>query len=118
MSGGGASASGGRRVADDGMQAERTSLAWERTALAIAANAALLARAGGAGVPEARPLAFVGLGLAGVGFVVARTRYVRRDAALRGRGRTPGHRLLLTVGVVAVALSLAVLVVVVRFALG
>lgn len=117
MTGGDAVGPGERRIVDDGMQAERTSLAWERTALAIAANAALLARAGGVGAPEARVVAFVGLGLAGVGFVVARTRYVRRDAALRGEGRTPGFRLLLTVGVVAVGLSLAILAVVVRLAL-
>lgn len=107
----------GVRVVDEGLQGERTSLAWERTALALAANAALLARAGGEGVPVARVVAFVVLGLAGVGFVVARSRYVRRDAALRGRGRSPGHGLLLAVGMLTVTLSLAILVVVLRLAL-
>jgi uncharacterized membrane protein YidH (DUF202 family) len=105
-----------RRVVDEGLQGERTSLAWERTALAVAANAALLARAGGEGVPAARVIAFVVLGLAGAGFAVARSRYVRRDAALRGEGRTPGHHLLLTVGLLAVTLSLVVLAVVLRLA--
>jgi uncharacterized membrane protein YidH (DUF202 family) len=114
---GGGAEGAAARVWDEGLQPERTSLAWERTALALAANAALLARAGGQGVPAARVLGFVVLGLAGAGFVAARTRYVRRDAALRGEGRAPGHRLLLTVGVAAVAVSFGALAVVVGLAL-
>jgi uncharacterized membrane protein YidH (DUF202 family) len=104
------------RVWDEGLQPERTSLAWERTALALAANAALLARAGGQGVPAARVLGFVVLGLAGAGFVAARTRYVRRDAALRGEGRAPGHHLLLLVGVTVVTISVGVLATVLALA--
>jgi uncharacterized membrane protein YidH (DUF202 family) len=97
------------RVVDEGLQGERTALAWERTALAFAVNAGLLARAGGEGVPIARVFAFVVLALAGGGFIVARTRYVQRDSALRGEGRLPGHPLLLALG------SLTVLVSVVAF---
>jgi uncharacterized membrane protein YidH (DUF202 family) len=104
-------------VFDEGMQAERTSLAWERTALGLAANAALLARAAGEGVPVARIVAFVVLGLAGIGFVLARSRYVRRDASLRGQTSGPGHGPLLLVGAVVVALSVTILVVVVVLAL-
>lgn len=105
-----------RRVVDEGLQGERTSLAWERTALALAANAALLARAGGEGVPAARVVAFVVLALAALGFIAARTRYVRRDDALRGAGKAPGHRTLLTLGVTAVVVSVTVLAVVVGLA--
>jgi uncharacterized membrane protein YidH (DUF202 family) len=104
-------------VWDEGLQGERTSLAWERTALAVAANAALLLRAGTQGVPAARYLGGIALGLAGAVFVAARTRYVRRDAALRGAGPAPGHRLLLGVGVAAVVLSVGVLAAVVVLAL-
>jgi uncharacterized membrane protein YidH (DUF202 family) len=105
-----------RRVVDEGLQGERTSLAWERTALALAANAALLARAGGEGVPAARVVAFVVLALAALGFIAARTRYVRRDDALRGVGQAPGHRTLLLLGVTAVGVSVTVLAVVVGLA--
>lgn len=108
---------GWRSVVDEGLQGERTSLAWERTALGLAANAALLARAGAEGVPAARLIAFVVLGFAGVGFVMARSRYVRRDAALRGEGRHPGHGLLMAVGGVVLAVSVTILVVVVELAL-
>jgi uncharacterized membrane protein YidH (DUF202 family) len=97
------------RIVDEGLQGERTALAWERTALAFAVNAGLLARAGAEGVPAARILAFVVLAFAGAGFVVARTRYVQRDAALRGRGRFPGHPLLLFVGSLTVVVSLVAL---------
>lgn len=104
-------------VFDEGLQAERTSLAWERTALGLAANAALLARAGGEGVPTARVVAFVLLGLAGGGLVLARSRYLRRDAALRGGAADPGHAPLLAVGAVVVTASVAILGVVVALAL-
>jgi uncharacterized membrane protein YidH (DUF202 family) len=108
----------GAGVWDRGLQPERTSLAWERTALGLAANAALLLRAGAQGAPFARVLGAVTLGVAGAVFLASRTRYVRRDAALRGRGRAPGGRLVLAVGVTTVALSLGALVAVLGLAAG
>lgn len=105
-------------VWDEGLQGERTSLAWERTALALAANGALLLRAGVVdGVLLARALGGVVLGVAAVMLVASRTRYVRRDAALRGEGPEPGDRLLLVVGGAAVTVSVGILATVVTLAI-
>lgn len=99
-----------RRIVNEGMQPERTSLAWERTALAVALNAGLLARAGfQEGVTAARALGPVVVVAAIVGFFLARSRYVRRDAAMRGETGSPGHRLVLAVGIVALAVSVGAL---------
>ncbi|HEX9887934.1 MAG TPA: DUF202 domain-containing protein [Nitriliruptorales bacterium] len=109
---------GSRRIVDEGMQAERTSLAWERTALAMAANAGLLSRAGfQEGVGAARTLGLILLAVSAAGFSVARTRYVRRDAAMRGEGRDPGHHLVLAVGVTALVASVGALATTITLAL-
>lgn len=100
------------RVFDEGLQAERTSLSWERTALTLAANAALLTHVGteeGAG--WVRILGFVFMGLVALVFLFSRSRYVRRDAAMRGREPYPRHQLMLGVGIGAMVSSAAILVV-------
>jgi uncharacterized membrane protein YidH (DUF202 family) len=104
-------------VSDPGLQAERTSLAWDRTALTVGAVGALLARAGGTVLPWAWVLAVLVLTAAGIGLLLGRSRYVRRDASLRADGIPPGHRLVATAGVTGVGVSLAALAVVVGVAL-
>jgi uncharacterized membrane protein YidH (DUF202 family) len=104
-------------VSDPGLQAERTSLAWDRTALTVGAVGALIARAGGTVLPWAWVLAVLVLTVAGVGLLLGRSRYVRRDASLREGAGAPGHRLVAAAGVTGVAVSTAALAVVVGIAL-
>jgi uncharacterized membrane protein YidH (DUF202 family) len=105
-----------RRVFDEGLQAERTSLAWDRTALTTIAVGALLARAGGTVLPWAWIAAAAVLVVAAVGLLLGRTRYVRRDASLRGERTVPDHGLIAAAGVTAVLVSLTALAVVVGVA--
>lgn len=105
-----------RRVFDEGLQAERTALAWDRTALTTVAIGALLARAGGTVLPWAWIAAAVVLAVAAVGLLLGRTRYLRRDAALRGERAVPNHGLIAAAGVTAVLVSLLALAVVVGVA--
>lgn len=105
-----------RRVFDEGLQAERTSLAWDRTALTTIAVGALLARAGGTVLPWAWVAAAVVLAVAVIGLLLGRSRYVKRDASLRGERAVPNHGLIGAAGVTAVAVSLLALAVVVGVA--
>jgi uncharacterized membrane protein YidH (DUF202 family) len=106
----------GRRVFDEGLQAERTALAWDRTALTTLAVGALLARAGGTVLPWAWFAAAAVLVVATVGLLLGRSRYVRRDASLRGERAVPSHGAIAGAGVTAVAVSLLALAVVVGVA--
>jgi uncharacterized membrane protein YidH (DUF202 family) len=105
-----------RRVFDEGLQAERTSLAWDRTALTTLAVGALLARAGGTVLPWAWFAAAAVLVVATAGLLLGRSRYVRRDASLRGERAVPSHALIAGAGATAVGVSLLSLSVVVGVA--
>ncbi|MEX1163402.1 MAG: DUF202 domain-containing protein [Nitriliruptor sp.] len=108
---------GDRRVFDEGLQAERTSLAWDRTALTVAGVGALLARAGGTVLPWAWYVAGAAFAVAAAGLLLGRSRYLHRDASLRGDRTAPGPALIAAAGVTGVAVSLAAVAVVVGMAL-
>ena len=96
------------RVHDLGLQLERTTLAWDRTALAFLANGLLITRL----ADEAtwvRGLAFAVVALAAVPLLAGRSRYLRRDRALReGRSaRSAGG--MAAVGLAAIAVSVLAL---------
>jgi uncharacterized membrane protein YidH (DUF202 family) len=100
-----------RRVFDEGLQAERTALAWDRTALTTLVVGALLARVGGTSLSWVWVAAVAVLAVAAVGLLLGRTRYVRRDASMRGELAGPSHALLAGAGVTAVGVSLLALAV-------
>ncbi|MEX1178888.1 MAG: DUF202 domain-containing protein [Nitriliruptor sp.] len=105
-----------RRTFDEGLQAERTSLAWDRTALTIGGVGALLARAGGTSLPWAWPVAVAAFALAAALLLLARSRYVHRDASLRGEHAAPTHALIAVAGTAGVVISVASLAVVIGVA--
>ncbi len=94
------------RVFDEGLQHERTALAWDRTALAMIVAGAFLFRAWRASLP----LLFVvagGLMMAAGGFVlvVAYVRYGRLHGVLRTGGEVTNPRLVRLVGTATVVFS-------------
>ncbi|MTV24797.1 DUF202 domain-containing protein [Nitriliruptoraceae bacterium ZYF776] len=105
-------ASDGSAEDPPGLQAERTALAWDRTALALAANGALLVRAGSDGLEVARVVGFVLLALAGAGLLVGRRRYLLRVGGATGVPTAP----IVVAGVAAVGSCLAALASVVALA--
>lgn len=100
---------------DPGLQSERTSLAWVRTALALAANAALVMRAG---LSDRLPaLTLAGVGLALVSVVVGIVGWRRHDTIVARivDGRPPVTPATLRLPAVAVvAAAVVVLVAVLR----
>lgn len=97
-----------RRIYDEGMQQERTALAWDRTALAMIVGGALFLRAGQPPYHELRHLpGIVMIALGAVLLVASFTHYERRDARLREGGRATHPGLVRLVGVAAVLFSLA-----------
>lgn len=100
---------------DPNLQSERTALAWVRTALALAANAALVLRAGL--TTKATALSLTGAGLALLAVVVALIGWRRHDVIV-GRilaGRNPLTRLTLALPAAgAVVASVAVVLAVLR----
>jgi uncharacterized membrane protein YidH (DUF202 family) len=96
------------RVFDDGLQLERTTLAWDRTGLAFIANGLLITRLAGEAT-WVRGVGYLAVALAAVPLLAGRRRHVRRDADLR-RGRSARRtRSLVMVGVAAITVSLLAL---------
>ncbi|WP_062202040.1 DUF202 domain-containing protein [Demequina salsinemoris] len=103
-------------VYDEGLQLERTLLAWRRTCLAIAVGALGLAKYGGdtAG-PAVVALSAVGLVLAVVAYALASRRYHRRHGTLTGGERLgSGGRSHAALAGAVVAMASACLVMAVR----
>lgn len=75
-------------VRDEGLQAERTSLAWSRTALALTVNAALMFRAGA--VEGHLSVVVLAIMLALAAAATAIFGLLRRKALLAGE-HPPGH---------------------------
>jgi uncharacterized membrane protein YidH (DUF202 family) len=101
------------KVADPGLQSERTYLAWQRTGLAFAAVGALLVHAGGRLHNVLAYLPGV-LGLA-VGAVIvfrALLRYRTIAAAARGEGEAASPRLAAALAAAAAILGISGLLVV------
>ncbi len=103
-------------VYDEGLQLERTLLAWRRTCLAIAVGAVALARYGGGLVgPSVVVLSAIGLVLAGVAYALASRRYRTRHGALTGGlGLGSGGRSYAVLAASVVALAAAGVVLVLR----
>ncbi|MEU3275116.1 DUF202 domain-containing protein [Saccharomonospora sp. NPDC006951] len=93
----------------DGLQPERTGLAWQRTALAAGACALLLLHAA---AREGWGVLTVPAALAGVSALVLTIAGTHRDRGLRGSAEPPeaGTRLVATVTAVVTATALATLV--------
>ena len=96
---------------DQGLQAERTLLAWRRTCLAIAVGNALGIRYLWATLgPAAAALGIAGLLLSVVAWVAVTVRYTRAHRGLKAEGTlTTGGRLPLLVSLAAFATCAAVL---------
>lgn len=94
-----------------GLQAERTAMAWQRTALAVAAVAALTLRHAGGDLVRAVP-GLLGLGGAVALLVVVDGRYLRAVRHLERGDRPLGRRLVVSLTVGCVLLSLGALLVV------
>jgi uncharacterized membrane protein YidH (DUF202 family) len=93
---------------DQGLQPERTALAWRRTALALCAGLVIAARTVAHQVPWLA-LELPVLALA-IGIAVARAAHLRSrrlDTHLRGRASAPGGRLILVACVLTLAFGLA-----------
>ena len=101
------------RVADPGLQSERTYLAWQRTGLAFAAVGALL---GHAAIGLHHLLAYLpgvlGLAVGAAILLRALLRYRSIEAAARGRRDASSPRLAAALAAVATLLGVAGLVIV------
>lgn len=97
-----------RRIYDEGMQQERTALAWDRTGLAMIVGGALFLRAGAPPYHELRHLpGMVMIGLGAILLVLSYEHYERRDSRLRRGGPATHPGLVRVVGVAAVLFSVA-----------
>lgn len=99
------------RVADSGLQSERTALAWFRTALAFAAIGGLLLHVSHALTsPVPGVLGAVALAAGGAGVLSAGPRYRSTDLAVRaGRPAAPPEALVAGTAALAVMLPLVLL---------
>lgn len=103
---------------DDGLQPERTLLAWRRTCLAIAAGfVATIKYFTDAIGPWAIVLGVIGIGLAGIAWVVCTLRYrrVHRGLVSHGTLASGGTLPLLVAGSVSVGAVTALIVVTVTW---
>ena len=98
-------------VFDEGLQPERTALAWDRTGLAMIVAGALLVRDWSASTPYLFAAAGgVMMAVGGVVLIAAYTRYGRLHRVLRTGGDVTNPRLVRLVGVSTVAFSLVAIV--------
>ncbi|MBO0774820.1 MAG: DUF202 domain-containing protein [Actinobacteria bacterium] len=101
------------RVADPGLQSERTYLAWQRTGLTFAAVGTLLVHRA---IQAGAPLAFLpgGLGLAVAALILLRAllRYRVITAAARGQRDAASPRAAAALAVIATIMGVTALVVV------
>lgn len=98
-------------VFDEGLQQERTALAWDRTGLSLVVVALLYLR--GAGAPFVRPAqlpAYLGLALGTSMLFLGARRYAHLHEILRGEGRVDHHTYLAFVWISVVLLGVASLV--------
>lgn len=106
---GGAGAGAARMaVADEGLAAERTALAWQRTALSFVALAALLGRAG---VLHGSPAGWAGAAiclLAALGLTLGGRRAYERGAVEGAAARALPHAAVAACGVAGALAALAV----------
>ena len=99
------------RVADSGLQNERTALAWFRTGLSFAGAGALLLHASAAKTqPVPGLLGAAALAAGGVGVLVAGSRYRCAEAAVRGgRPAVAPSVLIATTAVITLMIPLGLL---------
>lgn len=97
---------------DAGLQLERTTLAWDRTALAFLVNGLLITRLSG-DATWVRGIGFAAVALAAVPLLAGRSRYLRRDLALREGRSARSTRGMAAVGLAAITVSLLALTAVV-----
>ncbi len=101
------------RIADPGLQSERTYLAWQRTGLAFAAAGALLAHAA---IHAHNLLAYLpgvfGLAVAAVILLRALLRYRSIEDAARGRRDAASPRLAVSLAAAAALLGITGLIVI------
>jgi uncharacterized membrane protein YidH (DUF202 family) len=103
----------GERVLDEGLQHERTALAWDRTALAVLVVGALVLRSGGPPYDDLRHApGYLGVAAGAALLWAGGRRYRRRERELRLGGPGLRSRLVVRTGVLVIALAVAALVVV------
>jgi uncharacterized membrane protein YidH (DUF202 family) len=104
----------GDRVADAGLQSERTYLAWQRTGLSFAGVGALLVHvAGGVHHPLAAVPGILGLAVGAAVLLGGFVRYRSAVAAARGEGAVATGNLAVIVAAAAFLLGVAGLAVIV-----
>ena len=96
------------RIYDEGMQQERTALAWDRTGLAMIVGGALFLRAGDPPYHELRHLPGIAMiALGALLLVLSFQHYESRDARLRRGGTATHPGIVRIVGVATVLFTLA-----------